>query len=107
MSIDYHAVGRRIKELRKAAGKTQDDLAEALMVSVGYVSQVERGVTKASLETLCEIADYFCCDVIVLLTGTVSTQPDYLSEELQAAYQKMSRKQRNMLLEFAQILLKY
>lgn len=107
MSIDYHAIGRRIKELRKASGKTQDDLAEALLVSVGYISQVERGVTKASLETLCEISEYFCCDITRLLTGTISAQPDYLSGELEAAYQKMNRRQRNMLLEFAQILLKY
>ncbi len=107
MSIDYHAVGRRIKEFRKAAGKTQDDLAEALSVSVGYISQVERGVTKVSLETLCAIADFFCCDISRLITGTVSTQSDYLSGEIQLLYQQMNRRQKSMLLEFAQLLLKY
>ena len=56
MAVDYDQLGRRIKERRRALGHTQDTLAEALGVSVGYVSQIERGVTKVSLDTLASIA---------------------------------------------------
>ena len=52
MGVDYSAIGRRMKQKRKQAGMTQDNLAEKLSVSVGYISQMERGVTKISLETL-------------------------------------------------------
>ena len=38
MNIDYSAIGRRIKDRRKAQGMTQERLAEAMGVSVGYVS---------------------------------------------------------------------
>lgn len=37
-------VGQRVAELRRAAGMTQADLADAVDRSVSWVSQVERGV---------------------------------------------------------------
>ena len=58
MAVDYAVIGRRIKLKRKRLGKTQDDVAEALSVSVGYISQIERRATKISLDTLSEIANF-------------------------------------------------
>ena len=43
MSIDYKIIGKRIKERRKICQITQETLAEKLGVSVGYISQIERG----------------------------------------------------------------
>ena len=51
-NIDYILIGKRIKAARKALGMTQEKLAEELDVSIGYISQVERGVTKISLDLL-------------------------------------------------------
>ena len=45
MSVDYQLIGRRISQYRRAERKTQENLAEGLGVSVGYISQIERGVT--------------------------------------------------------------
>ena len=56
MNVDYSAIGQRIKRSRRARGMTQEHLAEALTVSVGYISQIERGVTKISLDTLAAVA---------------------------------------------------
>lgn len=52
MSVDYRIIGQRIKIKRKSIRKTQDHVAEALSVSVGYISQIECGVTKVNLDTL-------------------------------------------------------
>ncbi|MFF4707965.1 helix-turn-helix domain-containing protein [Streptomyces sp. NPDC001288] len=41
---DTKALGQRIKELRRAAGMSQSDLATAMTRSESWVSQVERGV---------------------------------------------------------------
>ena len=46
MSIDYKLIGSRIKSERIRQKITQEKLAESLDVSVGYVSQLERGITK-------------------------------------------------------------
>ena len=46
MNVDYGAIGQRIKQVRRSRDMTQERLAEALSVSVGYISQIERGVTR-------------------------------------------------------------
>ena len=46
MSIDYKLLGERIKQQRRIKGTTQENFAEYLNVSVGYISQIERGITK-------------------------------------------------------------
>ena len=55
--IDYVAIGRRVKKYRTQAKMTQSDLAEHLSVSVGYVSQIERGNAEVSLKRLADIAN--------------------------------------------------
>ncbi len=49
-------MGERIRELRAARSMTATELARAADVSVGLISQVERGITDPSLETVRKIA---------------------------------------------------
>ena len=49
------SVGRRIAELRRAKGLTQEEMAERLEVGSRYVSRAERG-ENLTLETLAKIA---------------------------------------------------
>ena len=41
MAVDFKLIGKRIQDKRKGLKKTQEDLAEYLDVSVGYVSNME------------------------------------------------------------------
>lgn len=50
------AVGNRIRELRKAKGWTQEQLAEAAGLHYSYIGGVERGNRNISLETLEKIS---------------------------------------------------
>ena len=50
MALDYKIIGSRIQTRRKRMGVTQEIMAEALDFSVGFISQVERGVTNISLD---------------------------------------------------------
>jgi len=47
----------KIKEVRKAAGMKQRELAEALGVSVAYISRMERGETPTNLQNLEKISE--------------------------------------------------
>jgi transcriptional regulator with XRE-family HTH domain len=49
-------IGVRIRELRQARKMTVKELAAAAEVSTGLISQVERGLTDPSLETLRRLA---------------------------------------------------
>ena len=44
--------GKRVKQLRKQAGLSQEELAERAGISVDFVSLVERGINAPSFETL-------------------------------------------------------
>lgn len=55
--VNYAAIGQRVKKYRTKAHLTQSELAEALDVSTGYISQIECGHTQVSLNRLDSIAN--------------------------------------------------
>ena len=61
MGIDYIKLGKNIKYCRKQKNITQEQLAEELDMSAGFVSQIERGVGRMSLDTLINICDFLEC----------------------------------------------
>lgn len=50
-------VGLHLRRLRKARGLSLRELADASKLSVGFVSQIERGLSSPSLRTLTRLAD--------------------------------------------------
>ena len=57
MGTRSHLLGARIKELRKRAGLSQDQLAEQVGIESKYLSRLEVGKRNPSLDTLERIAD--------------------------------------------------
>ena len=105
MNVDYGAIGQRIKQVRRSRDMTQERLAEALSVSVGYISQIERGVTKINLDTLAAVAAHLNCELSELVTGVSVLQGRYLEGELAQLVDQMDGRQRKMLLEVAKLIL--
>lgn len=104
MNVDYAQIGARIKQYRRGQKITQEDLAEQLGVSVGYVSQVERGVTKISLDLLASIATILHCELAYFLDGVTLGQRSYLEAALQEQIGKLSPTQKQLLLKIAVVL---
>lgn len=105
MSVDYKSIGLRIKNKRKEMKKTQEWLAECMDVTVGYVSQIERGVTKISLDTLAKVACFLQTDLSYFVCGVSIAEPNYMHEELNNKFDKLTAKQRKMLLECLDVIL--
>ncbi len=65
--VDLEELGGRIRRLRLAAEMTQEELAERSDLTAGFISQVERGKTSISIDSLMmiletlniHIADFF------------------------------------------------
>ncbi|MGN0467801.1 MAG: helix-turn-helix domain-containing protein [Acutalibacteraceae bacterium] len=106
MSVDYKLIGSRIKEKRKGLKMTQEMLSEKLGVTVGYISQLERGITKISLSTLADISEILCCDMSFFVSGAALNQPDYLQKELVEKYSLLTQKQKRCVLGFIDIMIK-
>lgn len=106
MHIDYGQIGARIKQTRKEQRITQEMLAEELSVSVSYVSQVERGVTRISLDLLAAIATTLDCEIAYLLDGVSRKQENYLEAALAQELQTLTPAQKRLLLEIVAVLKK-
>lgn len=105
MNVDYVLIGSRIKLKRKEKRMTQEMLAEALDVSVGYVSQVERGVTKISLDLLAEISGILECDIVFFVSGTSASGESYLKTEISSKYDRLSARDKRLVLGIIDVML--
>ncbi len=74
MEIDYVAIGKRIKQLRKEHKMSQEQLAEIIDVSVPHMSNIENGKTKFSLPVLIHLANALGVMPDVLLFEQVNTE---------------------------------
>ncbi len=105
-NIDYKMIGARIKEKRKEAHMTQEQLAERLDVTVGYVSQLERGITKISLDKLAEISSVLDCDISFFVTGASIGNRNYLKSEFPEKFSLLTTEQKQYILGFIDVMLK-
>ena len=91
MTINYSLIGNRIKAARKAKGLSQSELSELIDRSVGYMSYIETGSKKPSLETLIQIAnavdvtiDELLSDNLVAASPVSNTQINQLLSDCSA-----------------------
>lgn len=89
MIYDMEASGKRLKDLRKQAGKTQEQVAEAVGLEPGTISRIERGAKGMSIDSLLMFSEIYGVSTDYILKGdkTVTT-PDALLEELGALVRK-------------------
>ncbi|NCC65594.1 MAG: XRE family transcriptional regulator, partial [Spirochaetia bacterium] len=66
--IDYQEVGSRIRELRKSHDLSQKEFAQALNISQGHLSRVEKG-SPISTALCALIAEKFNTTIEFLLHG--------------------------------------
>ena len=86
---DMEASGKRLKELRKQAGKTQEQVAEAVGLEPGTISQIERGAKGMSIDSLLMFSEIYGVSTDYILKGDETMTPsDALLEELEALVQK-------------------
>lgn len=67
MSVEAEIFGKRVRQLRLAAGWTQEQLAEAAGITTTYTSDLERGTKVPSLTIALRISRAFRVSVAELL----------------------------------------
>lgn len=71
MELNYKLVGKRIEGLRKRRGMSQFMLSEEIKKSPPYISYIESGVKRMSLETFVAIANALHCSADALLLDSL------------------------------------
>ena len=76
VTLDYQAIGKRLKELREKHNFTQAQLAEYLDVSNGFISQMERGISGITIETAASLSLLYKVPVDFLLLDSGYVLPE-------------------------------
>lgn len=97
--MDYIAFGRELRKLRQQRGLTQEKLAELVDLSVPYISHLERGTKKPSLEVLTRLAESLGVTVDRLLAGNQVTDKAAYYPEVQELLADCSVLERVVLTE--------
>ena len=69
MRHDLKECGKRIQQLRKERGLTQEQLAEKLNVSQNTIAKIESGLRKPSIDFLFELSEFFGVSTNYLVLG--------------------------------------
>ena len=88
--MNYNALGKRIREQRRALGLTQEQLAEYLNVSVSAVSQWESGKNVPDISTILSLANFFEITLDELFDRTSQDKEKAMEE-----YKRLDREYSN------------
>ena len=98
MSLDYRYIGQRIREERIRAGLSQTLLADFTDSSPQYISHIENGRKKASLDIVVRISNVLRISVDRLLFGDVINCQEALDEELNELFYDCSIREKKIIL---------
>ena len=74
--MDMNKVGKRIQETRQRKGMTQSELAQTLSMTPKYISNIECGGKKPTLETFVTIANTLQSDANTLLADVLDVSDE-------------------------------
>ena len=97
MAIDYKIIGMRIKTKRRENALTQERFADLLGVTVGYISQVERGITKPNLEMLAKMSEILECDISYFVSNVCATSDSYMIDDISEKIKSLNNQNRRLL----------
>ena len=89
---DSKEVGKRIKELRKQKGMTQDELADVFKTESSSLCKIEKGSHTMSIDYLISFADYFGVSTDYLLNGE-----SVVDDEISKAFAKLPMYKKEMV----------
>lgn len=101
MAVNYYRIGQRVKAIRKMKKLSQAELAEAVDLSVNYISFIETGKRHTSLETLIRIADELGVTIDHLLSGNQLHDESTYCAEASELLRDCTQYERNIIIEVA------
>lgn len=104
VTVNYENVGNKIRERRNFLKVTQENLANDINVSASFISDIENGRRKMSLETMIKISialktslDYFVLDNV----KDVKLKNNIKYNELKNILETVDEKKESVFLDFA------
>lgn len=78
--VDYKVIGARIRAKRLQAKMTQEFVSESVGITSVYLSKIENGKVRPTIDTLSAICDTVNCDLGAVFMNTSSASNQYENE---------------------------
>lgn len=98
-NINYKLLGKRVREKRKEQHFSQEELAFEAGISNTYISNIETGRKKASLETLVAISTVFEITLDELLSGNQYNNPSDYQTDIDALMEDCTNNEKRFIYE--------
>ena len=106
MKVDYVLLGERIKFWRQQRNLTQEQLAEIVGVTPRFISLIEIGKRRVSLESLLSICTEVEITLNDLLVGNQIPQPSDYNAEFAELISKLNETDRQLMFEITKAVCK-
>lgn len=103
----YKAAGKQIQLLRQRHNLTQKELAEIINSSQNYLSDVETGKKRPSLDYYITIANYFKVSLDQLFADELNMKKNIIIDSVVLKMGYMSDKEQKLVLEMVESIQKY
>lgn len=81
-------IGKKIKNYRKQINLTLQEIADRTGLSLGYLSNLERGLTSPTFDNLCSICAAMSVSVVDLIANTMGYEVSIKKKERKPIYAK-------------------
>ena len=98
-------IGRRIQEIRKQNGLTQEQLAERVNISPHYLSALERGVYNIKLDLLVDILNVLNCSADEVFQDVVGSSSKIRASQLSEKLKGLPLHEQRKILEVVEIMI--
>lgn len=106
-TIDFDKVGRKMKELRTAAGISQQAIANDIGTTIAFVSNIENNKAKINLRMVIYYANLCKVPVDVILDAGRPTphyaEGDAIDQQILRALSEFSQEEKAKILQMLQI----
>lgn len=91
-------IGRKIKNIRKAFGYTQEELAEKIECSTRYIGDIEQDRSKPSYEVLVRICNTFNIGMDMIFSEYLTVEEDKFIEESLYGFRKLKENNKETII---------
>ena len=104
MSLNYRAIGKRIRNYRQQRNLSQKSIAEKISKSAAYISYIESGSKHLSLETLVDLANLLGVTADMLLGEDLEHSQFVVEMECEQELQDCTEQEKRILVKSARVL---
>lgn len=94
LNLDKTEFGNRLRAARREKGYTQEEFAEIVGISSGFVSEIERGLKTPSIETFTKIIEALGTSGDYVLVDYITCGQNYVYDELTEKLKGLTPRQR-------------